>query len=81
MTLILKLDLDMVKMYHCTKNEVSISGRSKVIAQTDIQPDRQAHTRTQTVQKHYLPTYAGSNKQHNLILWYKLLLHQQKKVI
>ena len=37
MTLILKLDLDMVKMYHHTKNEVSMSRHSKVIAQTDTQ--------------------------------------------
>ena len=36
MTLTLKLDLDMVKTYHHTKNEVS-----KVIAeQTDTQTDR-----------------------------------------
>ena len=40
MTLILKLDLDMVKMYHHTKNEVSTSTGSKVIAQTDT------HTQT-----------------------------------
>ena len=47
MTSILKLDLDMVKMYHHTKNEVSMSTGSKVIAQTDtqtdIQTDRQTH--------------------------------------
>ena len=35
MTLILKLDLDIVKMYHHTKNEVSMSTGSKVIVQTD----------------------------------------------
>ena len=39
MTLILKFDLDMVKMYHHTKNEVSMSRHSKVIAQTDTQTD------------------------------------------
>ena len=32
MTLILKLDLDMVKMYLYTKNEVSMLRGSKVIA-------------------------------------------------
>ena len=32
MTLILKLDLDMVKMYLYTKDEVSMSRGSKVIA-------------------------------------------------
>ena len=42
MTLILKLDLDVVKMYHHTKNEVFMSRHSKVIARTD----RQIHTQT-----------------------------------
>ena len=37
MALVLKLDLDMVKMYHHTKTEVSMSRHSKVIAQTDTQ--------------------------------------------
>ena len=46
MTLILKLDLDMVKMYHHTKNEISMSTGSKVIAQTDT--DRQTDRQTQT---------------------------------
>ena len=36
MTLVLKSDIDMVKMYHHTINEVSMSRHSKVIAlQTD----------------------------------------------
>ena len=58
MTLILKLNLDMVKMYHHTKNEVSMSTGSKVIVQTDThthththtdrQTDRQTHTHTHT---------------------------------
>ena len=39
MTLILKLDLDVIKKSHRTKNEVSILGHSKVIAQTDTQTD------------------------------------------
>ena len=39
MTLVLKLDLDMVKMYHHTKNEVSMLRHSKVIDQTDRQTD------------------------------------------
>ena len=39
MTLVLKLDLDMVKMYHHTKNEVYMSRLSKVIARTDTQTD------------------------------------------
>ena len=44
MTLVLKLDLDMVKMYHHTKNEVSMSRHSKVIARTDRQTDTHTHT-------------------------------------
>ena len=39
MTLILKLDLDMVKIYHRTKNEVSMATASKVIALTDRHTD------------------------------------------
>ena len=31
MTLVLKLDLDIIKMYVCTKNEVPIFSGSKVI--------------------------------------------------
>ena len=40
MTLILKLDLDMVKMYLHTKNEVSMSRGLKVIAWTDRNTER-----------------------------------------
>ena len=40
MALVLKLDLDMVKMSHHTKDEVSMSRHSKVIACTDTQTDR-----------------------------------------
>ena len=41
-TLILKLDLDMIKIFHHTKYEVSMSRHSKVIAQqTDTHTDRQ----------------------------------------
>ena len=61
MTLILKLDLDIVKMYHHTKNEVSMSIPSKVIARTDRQTDTHTHTH-----RHYenitSTTYAGGNK-------------------
>ena len=46
MTLILKLDLDMVKMYHHIKNEVSMSTGSKVIAQTDTHRQTDTHTDT-----------------------------------
>ena len=60
MTLILKLDLDMIKMYLHT-NEVSMSRGSKVMnRQTDRQTDR--HDR-----KHYLPTYAGSKNVEDIL--------------
>ena len=44
MTLILKIDLYVVKMYHQVKNEVSMSTDSKGVAQTE----RQTHTHTHT---------------------------------
>ena len=40
MTLILKLSLDIVKRYVCTKNEASTLNGSKVIAWTDRNTDR-----------------------------------------
>ena len=46
MTLILKLDLDMVKMYLYTKNKVPSISHLKVTSWTDTQTDR--HTDTQT---------------------------------
>ena len=46
MTLILKFNLDIVKLYHYTKNELSMSNISKVIAQTDRQTDTHIHTHT-----------------------------------
>ena len=55
MTLILKFGLDIVKMYHLTKNEVSMSTASKVIAQTDRQTHRHYENITSTA-------YAGGKK-------------------
>ena len=49
MTLVVKLDLDIVNILYHTKNEVSISKHSKVIAQTDRHIDGQTDTHTQTV--------------------------------
>ena len=46
MTLVLKLDLDMVKMYVYTKNEVPTFSSSKIIARTDRQTHRQTHRHT-----------------------------------
>ena len=67
MTLILKLDLDMVKMYLHSKNEVSMSRGSKVIAwtdrNTDTQTHRQIHRQTHRHnRKHYLLAHASGNK-------------------
>ena len=70
MTLILKLDLDMVKMYLYTKNEVSMWRGWKVIAWTGIHTekmDRLTYKQTDGETdrhdwKHYLPAYAGGNK-------------------
>ena len=45
-TLILKVDLDMVKMYLYTENEVPSYSSSKVIAWTDTQTDKQTHRQT-----------------------------------
>ena len=53
-SLILKLDLDLVKMYHHTLNEVSMSTASKVTAQIDTH----IHTRTDILQKHIITSTA-----------------------
>ena len=47
MTLILKLDLDMVKMYLHTENDIPSFNGSKIIAWTDRQTDKQTDTQTQ----------------------------------
>ena len=49
MVLVLKLDLDMVKILHHTKNEVSMSKHSTVIVQTDRHTDRQTDTHTDSM--------------------------------
>ena len=46
MTLTLKLDLDILKMHHPAKKEVSRSSSSKVIACTDRQTPRQTQLKT-----------------------------------
>ena len=51
MPLVLKLDLDMVKMSHHTKSEVSMSRHLKVIARMDTQTHRQAHRQTHQTDK------------------------------
>ena len=66
MTLILKLELGIVKMYHHTKNAVSMSIASKVIAQTDTHIHTHTQTNRQTCRhdKNITSTaYAGGNEQ------------------
>ena len=65
MTLVLKLDLDMVLIYHCAKKKVSTPSASKVTARTA----------TQTLRKQYPSTYAGGNKEN-----YTVLLQMQRKI-
>ena len=48
MTLIYEFDLDILKVYLCTKNEVRSSMHSKVRAQTDRYTDKHTHTHTHT---------------------------------
>ena len=63
MTLVLKLDLDMVFIYHCAKKKVSIPSASKVIAPMDTQTtDRQTHRHDKNITS---PVYAGGNNSHS----------------
>ena len=66
MTLVLKLDLDMVKMYQYTKNEVSMSRHSKVIAQTDRQTD------THTDRQYENITFPHSRPVKRIVLSYSV---------
>ena len=70
MTLILKLDLHIIKMYHPTKNEVSMSIGSKVIAQTGKHTDRHTHTHTHTYtqDENIISTAYAGGKKNNFIL-------------
>ena len=63
LTLVFKLDLDVVLIYHCAKKKVSVPSASKVTAQTDTHTHTHTHTHTQ--QKHYLSAYAGDNNSHS----------------
>ena len=61
MTLILNLDI--VKMYHHTKNEVSMPTDLKVIARTDPQTHRQTDKHTHRHYENVTSTvYGGGNK-------------------
>ena len=59
MTLVLKLDLDMVKMYLCTKNEIFSYSSSKAVAQTDRHTDTYRDRQTQLK---LLPIHIGNLK-------------------
>ena len=62
MTLILKLDLDITKMYLHTKNEVSMSRDSKVKPeQTETQTDR--HKDRHTDRQIHIHTYRQTDRQ------------------
>ena len=65
MTLIFKLDLDMMMTYLHTKNKVPSSRRSKVIACTDGQKDRQTQRQNKNIA---LPAYPDGNKGINCLL-------------
>ena len=61
MTLVLKLDLDIVLSYHCAKKKVSIPSASKVTAQTDTQTDR--HTDRWTDRQTQIDTDRQTDRQ------------------
>ena len=66
MILILEPDLDIVKMYHHTKSEVSLSTGSKVIAQTDTHTH--AHIHTHTTKTLPLPHTREVRNTHSIVL-------------
>ena len=73
MTLIFKLSLDMVKMYHHTKNEVSRSMFSTVIACTDRQTDNMKtyplkKSMNNFMQKYFQTVTRTKRKPRNFIL-------------
>ena len=66
MTLILKFNLDMVKMYLYTKNEVPSCSGSEVIAWTDTQTDTQPHEQADWPEwNYYLSTYEDDKNPHS----------------
>ena len=73
MTLVLKLDLDIIKMYVCTKDEVPIFSSSKVNIWTDRQTDRLnwnyylPHTRMVIIVITVILTYAARHENLPLI--------------
>ena len=73
MTLILKFDLDIVKMYHHIKKEFSMSTVSKVVARLD----RQTHTQTHRHADRHKENIAGGN---NHVINYRTLYEFVKDI-
>ena len=74
MTLILKLDLDIVKRDVCTKNEASTFNSSKIITWTDRYTDRQIDGQKDRLKwKYYLSAYADGNNSSILQILQNLL--------
>ena len=63
LTLLLKPDLDVVKMYHGTKNEVSMSRHRN--GHTHRQTERQTHAQSITFPK------CSNRVNHGLYLWWR----------
>ena len=78
MTFILKLDLDVVKMYLYANNEVPSSSGSKIIAWTDRQTETQTETEIDTTKipfdKNSIMTLSGESKSTFPFWWSKLKL-------
>ena len=76
MTLVLRFDLDMVKMYHNNKNEVSMSMYSKVIARTERETRRQYEkilpSRTRDPESPILHSIVIKYNSHNFLAKYRL---------
>ena len=66
MTLILKLDLGMVKMFHHTKNGAKIKAFKSYSPNRHTDRQTHTHTHTHTEYENYLPAYAGGNKTKQL---------------
>ena len=73
MTLVLKLDLDVVKIYLHTQNEVPSYGSSKVIAWTD----RQTHSSEIITYPHM--RMVNISDECNLHTWIKFTLNIKKR--
>ena len=83
MTLILKLDLDMVKMYLHTKNEVVQKMDTKIDRQTDIQTDTTEnttypHKRVVKMFQYFQTMYHLKTKNNQIVPDYIRRRHQEQ---